>query len=81
MLRHFHVSPDLTVSPSSRTSYNPTEHAKNIAEPQIDEKLRTIQPQKFKIRTNVENYAILRQIHAHAHAELKKNSFFFKEFK
>ena len=38
-------------------------HAKNIAEPQIDEKLRTIQPQKFRIRTNVENYTILRQIH------------------
>ena len=39
------------------------EHAKNIAEPQIIEKLRTIQPQKFRIRTNIGNYANLRKIY------------------
>ena len=53
------------------------EHAKNIAEPQIIEKLRTIQPQKFRIRTNVENYAILQQIPA----ELRKTQFFLVKFK
>ena len=44
------------------------EHSKNIAEPQIIEKLRTSQPQKFKIRTNIGNYANLRKIHT----ELRK---------
>ena len=42
--------------------------AKNIAEPQIIEKLRTIQPQKLRIRTNIGNYANLRKIHT----ELRK---------
>ena len=53
------------------------EHAKNIAEPQIIEKLRAIQPQKLRIRTNIGNYADLREIYT----EFKKPSIFKRKFK
>jgi len=45
------------------------EHAKRIAEPQINKKSRTIQPQKLRIKTNIGNYAIFRQIYT----DSKKN--------
>ena len=59
---HFFFIRTLFIRTSSLRFSKNQEHPKNIAEPQIIEKLRTSQPQKFKIRTNIGNYANLRKI-------------------